>query len=863
MASLSLSSSRALPDGRHVFLYGCLLLTGFAGLGYQSIWSRLFGAVLGHDFAAVIGVVTGFFVGLSLGALLLRQPLARSLRPGVWLAVFEAIIGLWSALLLAFWPWLSALVPLWVGAEPSAVWQWGLAMALPVVLLAPATMAMGATLPAADRFLCQLRAQGYGLGGVYGANTLGAVLGVLAITYWLCPLLGFQRAGVILCTLNLLAGSLLLLLARGQNRSLPAAFNGRTNWPVLGALIATGFLGIGYEIAAIRALSQLLENTVFTFAALLAVYLLATSIGAFVYAQSARLKALPNETWMALQAGACLLGVAGLWLARPVFQLALDLPLSPGVAAALGEMGAAAFVFMLPAVVMGAVFTHLVSASRNEESGIGLGVGMNMLGSAAAPGVFGLLLLPVLGVLGTLTIIASGYLFLFPTLAVRRLWRPVCLGGAAALLVFSPLAPTLLFLEDGLTSLVRSEGVLGTVNVYADSADNRYLKVNNGFVMGGTVTKKADRRQGHIPLLLHPGPKRALFLGLGTGATFAAAAYHSGLEARAAELVPEIVDALPLFESVSGEIAALERLQVQTGDARRFVLASKDFYDVIVSDTFHPSRDGAGMLYTVEHFNAVKARLTPGGVFCQWLPLHQLDKPTFKLIVRSFVEAFPGALATLNDLSLETPVIGLLGGVQALRPDPDVVNAEMLVPALDQAGLAGVFGPLEGIIADAAGLNAYAGEGRLNTDDHPHVMFEAPQSVYNELGNAGARLIGILEALPLPSARSLVPVHAQRRLEAYWTARDAFLALGIDRNAAEETDERIRQLARPLLGVLQISPDFTPAYDPLLNMAAYLSKQNPTQAFALLQALERVAPQRREASMVLDTYFPGPRGNAP
>ena len=67
--------------------------------------------------------------------------------------------------------------------------------------------------------------------------------------------------------------------------------------------------------------------------------------------------------------------------------------------------------------------------------------------------------------------------------------------------------------------------------------------------------------------------------------------------------------------------------------------ASERSYDVIVSDNFHPARSGSGALYTVEHFEAVRARLDAGGVFCQWLPLHQLDLETLRSIVRSFVRS--------------------------------------------------------------------------------------------------------------------------------------------------------------------------------------------------------------------------------
>ena len=60
-------------------------------------------------------------------------------------------------------------------------------------------------------------------------------------------------------------------------------------------------------------------------------------------------------------------------------------------------------------------------------------------------------------------------------------------------------------------------------------------------------------------------------------------------------------------------------------DARRQVRAGSERHDLIIADNFHPARSGSGALYTVEHFAAVRERLADNGLFCQWLPLHQLD----------------------------------------------------------------------------------------------------------------------------------------------------------------------------------------------------------------------------------------------
>ena len=76
---------------------------------------------------------------------------------------------------------------------------------------------------------------------------------------------------------------------------------------------------------------------------------------------------------------------------------------------------------------------------------------------------------------------------------------------------------------------------------------------------------------------------------------------------------------------------------------------------MIVADLFHPSRDGAGYLYTVEHFQAVKQRLAPGGVFCQWLPIYQLDMKVLKTIMRSFLDSFSRRLGLYGPLQPDPP----------------------------------------------------------------------------------------------------------------------------------------------------------------------------------------------------------------
>ena len=55
--------------------------SGFAGLGYEMVWTRVLSVFLGTDMMAVLGSVAGFFAGLALGAFVLDGPIRRARSP--------------------------------------------------------------------------------------------------------------------------------------------------------------------------------------------------------------------------------------------------------------------------------------------------------------------------------------------------------------------------------------------------------------------------------------------------------------------------------------------------------------------------------------------------------------------------------------------------------------------------------------------------------------------------------------------------------------------------------------------------------------------------------------------------------------
>jgi spermidine synthase len=850
-----------------------MVASGFAGLTYQIVWTQQCALWLGHEAAAVLAVVAAFFGGLALGALVLGSRIEKSLQPVRWYAGCELIIALWSLLLVFAMPRFSAWALRLTGVEPAPAWQWTVAFCGTFLLLLPATAAMGATLPAMQRITARMHSKGQRIATLYAGNTFGATLGVLAAAFWLIPELGLVRTALICAALNLLCSVTSLAafpatveLSPRAPAGVPADSGSRAR-RVVSRLAVTGLLGIGYEVLVVRVLSQVTEDTVYTFAALLAVYLVGTAAGAAGYQRFLLARKEPDKLGNSLLgalAAACLFGTATLWGAVQLNALALNAFGSSVLAAVVAEAVPALFAFGPPTVVMGALFSHLARSASTSGIGFGRALGVNTLGAAAAPALFGVLALPAFGPKLALLLIGVGYLALVP----RRSWlRPIIWLPAGAALVLLLFAPPLAFIDipEGGHVVSYQDGVMAAVSVVEDADGVARLRIDNREQEGSSVTQRVDGRQAWLPLLLHPAPRRALFLGLGTGITAASAAEDPTLQVDAIELLPEVISAAARFAKGLADGAAFSRLNVLAGDARRYVRTSALNYDVIVSDNFHPARSGSGSLYTVEHFEAVRRRLEPRGVFCQWLPLHQLDRETLRSIVKSFLAVYPRGWAMIASNSLETPVLGLVGRPDASRFDPVAVRERLARLALPQRvagiGLEDDFAVLGSFVAGPESLGRFASSATTNTDDHPVVAYRAPRITYTPDSSPRDRFIALLQELSLEPEQLIVPSPEpswRRRLGAYWAARNRFIESGRDVQPSARVEDMLAQVRGPLLSVLRESPDFRPAYDPLLSMATALARSDVSGARALLTELTHAQPARAEAAGLLTLMSTSP-----
>lgn len=838
-----------------------MFASGAAGLVWQMVWANALGVALGHEMVAVLSAMAAFFGGLAAGAMWLARRLEHTQYPGRWYACLEAITGGWALLMAVAAPRAFAQLSQWIGADPAAGWHWAMAFGVPFVILLPATFAMGASIPAMERLLRQHDSPP--LGTIYASNTAGAMAGLLLAVFLLIPEVGLLRTSVVFAGVNVLCALVawsvwprpaarqthVLAEARVAGCGTLIAQPDATVAGVAARLWLSGLLGIGYEVLALRVLTQVTENTIYTYALLLANFLGGTALGAALLPRSVLASAIAADRIdraIGLLLVAMLGGALGLWWADALQAHPLHWFGTSVVSALAGEWLAGAAAMILPAMAMGALFTLLCRQAQQVAMPMGQALSLNTLGAALAPFVVGVLLLPQVGARSTLVVLCSGYL----AMRTVKSWHQP--AGWAALAIVSALvwcAPPLQFVDvpAGGRVLRYAEGVMATVSVVEDAEGVARLHINNRVQEGSSASGVVETRLAQLPLLLHAAPRTALFLGYGTGYTANAAALDTQVAVTAVELLPEVIEAGGLFALKAGAPAASRPVTTVAADARRYVQASTHAYDVIVADLFHPARNGAGSLYTAEHFAAVKARLRTGGLFCQWLALHQMDRETLRSIVAAFLQVYPQAIAVLASNSLDTPVLGLLARPDAPRWDVDAIEDRManvppsVAAALQQAHLDDAYAVLGSVVAGPQALHEFSGGAVINTDDRPWVVHRAPWLNYAAHDAPRDRLLALVQSWTprldgiVRSPRSA----AAARLLAYWQARNAYLAVGMRVTPHPDPGVMLQRLREPLLRIVASSPDFHPAAEPLRALAQAVRSTDPALAAQVDTALAR------------------------
>lgn len=717
------------PSG---FVPLCLLFfaSGVCGLTYQVLWLRLLALVFGVTVHAASTVLASFMAGLALGAVLAER-LARRGQPLRVFSILEAGIAASAlstpallALAAQLYRPLSELAP-----DSLALLTVARFVCSSAVLLVP-TVLMGATLPVLSHAPIVRAASGPRLGALYAVNTAGALTGALLTGYVLIGGLGIQRTFYLAAALNLLVAAGAWWLGRREGVVEPVA-----NAPlsataaatsdavpastVLVVMAVSGFASLALEIVWFRILVQFLPATIYAFTTMLATVLAGIAGGS---ALAARHLATPRA-W-----GATLAWVQGATSIVVLLSLAF---LGASYAAGWQTSGltqAAAAAILPASLLMGYAFpvalTLWTRTAGNAERPVGVLYSANVLGGIAGAVVGGFVLLPRLG--SRRALIALAALYLLTSLAMflpRRRWVPAlalaALFAGAARLVPDPFDVTLAR-RHGQSERIfwREEGVQTSVSIHT-GAFRGWLMYLDGLHQASDAPEmvRLHRLIGHLPMVLHPNPKRSLVVGLGGGATPGAVSQHD-TRVTVIELSDSVRKGAEFFRHVNYDVLNRENVTLRVDDGRNFLARTRDRFDVATADLIQPEHAGAGNLYSRQYFTLVRNALADGGLALQWIG-HR-SEAQYKLIMRTFLDVFPHTTLWLDGQLM-------VGSMTPLTITPALVDAKRARPetrlALDEVGLDSFATLASWYVAGPDELRAFVGDGPVLTDDRPIVEY--------------------------------------------------------------------------------------------------------------------------------------------
>ena len=679
-------------------------LSGSVALSHELLWTRRLIDLLGAT-ESVTGRVLGlFFLGLSLGGWLATRWSKSGGNSAIRLAIAEISIAILSLPAIFLPLWADGLVST-LGTDLLVSWQGELIkglLAAGVVL--PPSIAMGTTMPMFIQVITDLGGT-IRSGGIwiYSLNMLGGVFGLWLVSNILLEFAGVRGAMFWAAAGNLLIGLISIgFSSRVPSNSLqeiadsdkqgleqetvPEAADGVRKFKHVFLLaFASGAVVLASEVLILRLLALVAPSSIQTTSALLANVILFLAMGSVAVALMNRFR-LSSQTQLIIGAvGAALFCVLCPLILYQVTNQLVSVrylaAMEKQTIASIGQYwwllltiiacssGAAMFFF-------GLVFPSIMSIHATHDPrgrSVGLLLAVNGLGGLLGAEFANLLLVFQIGiyrgfvVLGVATALAAiaGCIFSNRKFAAAGIAIGALLAGVLSaesyqeLRYLSPRAKQQFAIEE---TYFGRDGVLMVVK---DQSNARSILMNNQYILGssGTAAEAAERRQLLLPWLLHPQSEKVCCLGFATGIS------ASGLEALQS---PPSVTSIELSEKVL-EVARthfgdqhqtfFERTgnQVLVEDARTFMACANNEYDLIVADLFRPHGAGESRLFSVEHFRNVKTALRSDGLFCQWLPAHQLNRSQFGTIAHSFLKVFPNTLVINGGIMSETPSIGLCG----------------------------------------------------------------------------------------------------------------------------------------------------------------------------------------------------------
>ena len=670
------------------FLY---LVSGFCGLVYEVVWSRMLVLVMGNTTLATSTILASFMAGLSLGSWYWGRFIES--RPARPLAIFGGLEAGVGVMALLFPLLIRAIVPMELWLSASSGWGYYYQIIIRFLfcfaLLIVPTFLMGGTFAVIGRHVIRYRPRfGRDTAILYGINTAGAVGGAFLAGFFLIKHFGHSGSLWLAAFLNLSVGVIAVLTdiwLRYGRKAPPVEEKSRdegfpSHGPSSGIMInlvmlglaLSGFCALAYQVLWTRLLILVIDNSVYSFTTILIAFLTGIALGSLLIAPVFKYVKHPVPVFALLEIG---IGVSAFCFPFFIHLKQID----PGESYWAFLLIKMPMVILVPTFLMGITLPLAAYIYQAGKGGVGDSLGtvfaVNTIGGVCGAIAAGFFLIPQLGfqksllLLPSINLAAGAIIFMASTKPSRAI------PALAALILIVALGfmymPHDYFskkygeLEPKNELIYYKEGLATTATVFKRPDGSKVLYLNGMAEVDTTLLSvRTLKVLGALPCLLHEDPKSSLMITFGVGITAGSAAnFVDSIDC--VDLADQIPEIAPHFEHFNNHILKNKKFSIHIDDARHFLQNIDKHYSIIVSDATHPRSYDSWVLFTTEFYELVQKRLEANGIFCQWVPFHGLDLKQYMGIIRTFSDAFPHTsiwrfsnaysllLATPEDLSID------------------------------------------------------------------------------------------------------------------------------------------------------------------------------------------------------------------
>jgi spermidine synthase len=766
-------------NARRRFLLAIFVISGFTGLIYESIWAQYLRLFLGHAAYAQTVVLAMFMGGMALGSWLVARYCAR-FRQLLWgYLLVEAVIGIFGVLFHRMFITatdfsFATVIPALSSAVAIHAYKWSLA----ALLVFPQSVLLGMTFPLISIGIIRRWPERAGetLSALYFTNSLGGAIGVLVSGYVLIGRVGLPGTTLTAGLLNVALALGVWLVVRRHPEPPPVAQFAPTTakassvvdraarWFVIAAFL-TGAASFMYELGWIRMLSLVLGSSTHSFELMLSAFIFGLAFGG-LYVRKRIDRIASPESYL----GGIMLTMGVLAaLTLPASNLMFEFMASSIQAFTRTDGGYVAFnavsqsialMIMLPATFCAGmtlpVLTHALMRRGAGEKAIGTIYSANTLGAIVGVLLTVHMLMPLIGVKGVILTGASIHFALgLSRLAPRGLRQPatafaMALGIAVLgiVAVRGQIDPTrvatsvyrsgiarvaadvkITYLRDGKTATVTLSEWNGRVTIATNGKPDAAIQMTPGAATPDEVTMVLAAA---IPLSLHPQAARVANIGFGSGLTSHSLLASPRLERLdTIEIEPMMVEAARRgFGPRIHDVFEDPRSHIVYDDAKTFFAASREPYDLIVSEPSNPWVSGVATLFSDEFYGGIVRHLRPDGYFTQWLQIYETDIN----IVASIMKALSPHFAAYQIYNVDNSNLLIVATRSATLPalSGAVFNWPGMRTELERVGAQSVAHLESRLIGDGRIMNPLFSTLRVpaNSDFFPFVDLNAPRLLF-------------------------------------------------------------------------------------------------------------------------------------